>query len=126
IDADPERPVKGIPSTDAEKSRAEAVILLVQEHLAALGWPAPVLADSGNGYHLLYAIDLPADDGGTVERCLKALAAEFDTDAVKIDQTVFNPARICKLYGTAARKGDDHPARPHRVSRILEVPESWK
>jgi len=27
---------------------------------------------------------------------------------------VFNPARICKLYGTLSRKGDSTPERPHR------------
>jgi hypothetical protein len=41
---------------------------------------------------------------------------------VKIDQTVYNPARICKVPGTWARKGDDIPERPHRQSRLVEVP----
>lgn len=40
------------------------------------------------------------------------------------DQTVFNPARLWKLYGTTARKGDDLPERPHRLARLLHVPES--
>jgi hypothetical protein len=80
------------------------------------------LIDSGNGYYLLYRIDLPADDGGLVKRVLLALAQRFDTDAVKIDPAVFNPARICKVPGTWARKGDNTPERPHRESRLLEVP----
>ena len=50
--------------------------------------------------------DLPADDGGIVERILKALASRFDTDAVTIDTAVFNPSRITKVYGTVAKKGD--------------------
>jgi hypothetical protein len=57
-----------------------------------------------------------------VEGVLKALAARFDEEAVKIDQTVFNAARITKAYGTVVRKGDDLPERPHRLSRILDVP----
>ena len=32
----------------------------------------------------------------------------------------FNPARIWKLYGTLAAKGDPTPERPHRLSRLVE------
>ena len=39
---------------------------------------------SGNGVHLFYRIDLPADDGGLVERALQTLAARFNGDGVKI------------------------------------------
>jgi hypothetical protein len=81
-----------------------------------------MLADSGNGYHLLYRVDLPADDGGLVERILAALGERFDTPHAKIDRTVFNPARICKLPGTLARKGDSTADRPHRRAKLLEVP----
>ena len=43
-------------------------------------------------------------------------------DKVHLDSSVFNPARIWKFYGTLAAKGDSIPSRPHRVSRILEIP----
>jgi replicative DNA helicase len=122
IDADPVRPVEGIPSTDEEKAAALEVIQNIRQWLRSENWPEGILADSGNGFHGLYHIDLPADDGGLVERCLKALAKRFDTDRVKIDQKVFNPARICKLYGTFARKGDSTPERPHRQSCVIEAP----
>ena len=36
------------------------------------------------------------------------------------------PARITKLYGTMTRKGDHTPERPHRRSRILEIPDELK
>lgn len=121
VDADPVRDPL-VSSTAAEKAEAEAVALGVREHLRGRGWPDPVLADSGNGYHLLYRVDLPAADGGQVERLLRALAARFDTARVKIDQTVHNPARVCKLPGTLARKGDSTPDRPHRRARIVELP----
>jgi len=123
IDADPVRKAK-ISSTDAEKEAAQKLILDVREHLRGRRWPEPVLADSGNGYHLLYRIDLPADDGGTVKRLLNALGDRFDTAAVQIDRSVFNPSRVCKLYGTLARKGDSTKERPHRRARVLEVPSS--
>lgn len=87
---------------------------------------------SGNGAHLLFRLaDLPANDENKkmIKNFLEGLAQRFDTDAVKIDTTVFNPARIWKLYGTAARKGDPLPAgryreaRPHRQSYIYELGE---
>ena len=34
-----------------------------------------------------------------------------------------NPARVWKLYGTLAAKGDNLPEWPHRLSHILETPE---
>lgn len=121
IDADPIRDPL-VSATEAEKAEAKSVALDVREHLRGRGWPDPVLADSGNGYHLLYRIDLPAADGGLVERLLRALAARFDTPRVKIDQSVHNPSRICKLPGTMARKGDSTPDRPHRRAMVLEFP----
>ena len=105
------------------KDRRARVIRKTIEYLAQQGWPAGLLSDSGNGYHGIYRIDLPRDDGGIVERCLKALAHRFDTERAKIDQTVFNPSRICKMLGTMARKGDSIEFRPHRQAKILEVPE---
>jgi hypothetical protein len=52
IDADPVRP-SGISSTENEKSAAKGLILDVREYLVGRGWPEPVEADSGNGFHLL-------------------------------------------------------------------------
>jgi hypothetical protein len=125
LDADPVRPA-GIASTDAEHQAALDRTQAIAADLAALGWPSPIAADSGNGAHLLYRIDLAPDDGGLVKRCLEALAVRYDDDAVKIDRTVFNPSRIWKLYGTVAGKGDAAAAaigRPHRLARVLTAPE---
>jgi hypothetical protein len=78
IDFDPCRPA-GISATDAEKEAAYRKALEVRDFLTGLGWPAPVLADSGNGYHLIYRIDLPNDDDSTalVKAVLEALDAIF-------------------------------------------------
>jgi hypothetical protein len=123
VDVDPVRDAK-ISASDAEKALALAAAVQVRDHLHGLGWPGPVRGDTGNGAALFYAVDLPNDDASRVliERCLQALAARFDSDRVKIDQSVFNAARICKVPGTWARKGDDISERPHRPSRLLEVP----
>lgn len=122
VDCDAQRP-SGISSTDAEHTAASERAREIFVWLRERGWSDPIAADSGNGAHLLYAIDLPASDGGIVQRCLQALAAQFDDDTVKVDQKVFNPARIWKLYGTLACKGDNTPDRPHRMARILSKPE---
>lgn len=120
IDLDPVRP-SGISSTDQEHSFAVERAFQIREALRQEGWPDPIVGDSGNGAHLLYRVDLPASDNEMVKRCLQALAGRFDDDRVKIDQQVFNPARIWKLYGTVSRKGDSVAERPHRLSRILEA-----
>src|SRR5262245_30023658 len=78
--------------------------------------------------HLLYAVDLPNDDAATMllENVLKALAGRFNDGRVKVDQSVFNAGRVVKAYGTVARKGDDVPERPHRLSRILDMPHTME
>jgi hypothetical protein len=121
VDCDPKR-LAGISSSETEKALAHERALAIRDFLWGAVWPPPILADSGNGWHLLYRIDLPPDDGEVVKRCLHALAARFDDARVSIDTAVFNPARIVKLYGTMARKGDSTPERPHRFSRLVEIP----
>jgi hypothetical protein len=121
VDCDPKR-AGTVSSTDAEKELAHEKAFEVATYLESLGWPNPIIADSGNGWHLLYRIDLPADDGGLVARALKALSARFSDEAVDIDVKVGNASRICKLYGTLAAKGDHTAERPHRVSKIDSIP----
>ncbi len=127
IDCDPKRPAD-ISASDDEHAAALARAREIRTVLAEEGWPAPVFADSGNGAHLLYRVDLPNDEHATklldgVVLC--ALAARFSDAVVEIDRTVFNAARIVKAYGTVARKGDDlRDQRPHRLSRILDAPQA--
>jgi hypothetical protein len=122
IDADPIRPAE-ISASEVEHDAALGAARRIRAALAEPGWPEPLLADSGNGGHLLYLVELPRDDDGLVERVLAALAARFDDDRVRVDVKVYNPARIWKLYGTVACKGDHTPDRPHRLARILEAPK---
>ncbi len=121
IDSDPER-VSLISSTEAEHNQALEHSRAIRESLRQQGWPEPILGDSSNGGHLLYLVDLPPEDEPLLKRVLWGLAAKFDIPGVHIDKTVYNPARISKLYGTLACKGDDTSERPHRMSRILEAP----
>ncbi len=123
IDTDARRP-SGISASDAEHENALRRAAEIQAYLTGEGWPEPIVADSGNGGHLMYRIDQPVDDGGLIQRCLAALAARFDDEQVNVDTTVFNPSRIWKLYGTRACKGDSTPDRPHRLAKILSSPPS--
>ena len=54
----------------------------------------------------------------------RGAGCRFDDAAVKIDKSVFNAARIVKLHGTVANKGDDHPSAPWRLSKLRSVPDS--
>lgn len=128
IDVDPVRPA-GVSSTDAELAPALERARAVVEYLTSVGWPAPIQAMSSNGYHLLYRIDLPTDDGGLVKAVLAALADRFSDETVAVDRSVHNAARIVKVVGTVSRKGDDLRGvagledRPHRRSEIVAVPD---
>jgi hypothetical protein len=124
IDCDPTRPAE-ISSTDQEHGAALDRARAVRDHLTNQGWPRPLRADSGNGGHNIYRIDLAndAEAQNLLQNALKALAARFDDAAVTIDQAVSNASRISKIYGTAVRKGDHMPDRPHRLARILDAPD---
>lgn len=129
VDLDPVR-TAGISSSAAELEDAKALSKVVLQYMQNLGFEKPVIAASGNGYHLLYRIDVLNDEAKTgqalIAKCLKVLSMLFDSYKVKIDTTNSNPSRICKLHGTLAQKGTSTPERPHRMSRILEVPEEIK
>lgn len=127
IDLDPVRK-SGISSTDEEFKMAYERGEQITKHLRDIGFPAPIFACSGNGVHLLYAINLANTDENKalVQNCLKALAFLFGDEKVDVDQSVFNPARISKLYGTMAQKGANTKERPHRMSRILSAPKQME
>lgn len=124
LDFDPVRPAE-ISSSNGEHEAALARAREVQDFLREQGWPEGILADSGNGWHLLYRIDLPNDEEARIliERCLKTLAFLYSNESIALDVKVGNAARIWKVYGTLACKGDSIPDRPHRRAALLEVPE---
>jgi hypothetical protein len=121
MDFDPVRPA-GISSTDAEHEAALTRARDAKNWLVQQGWLDPILADSGNGAHLLYRIDLPNDktSQALIARVLQAVAQKFSDAMVKVDTDVSNAARIWKVYGTLACKGDSTLERPHRFARLLE------
>ena len=122
VDIDPKRSA-GISANDTEKAIAFDKAIEIQEGLASMGFPAPIVVDSGNGMQLLYRVNLPADDGGLVQRCLKALNP-CSNEKVHVDLGVHNAARICRLPGTKNCKGDETASRKHRVAEVLETPKN--
>jgi putative DNA primase/helicase len=125
IDPDPVRPAD-CSATFHEKLATRLTAINVRRWLSeAFGFPRPILADSGNGYHLLYRIDLPNDEPSTklVRAVLENIAERWDSAEVTIDRRVYDARRVTKLYGTLARKGPHSSDRPHRVSALLEIPD---
>lgn len=123
VDCDPTHPAD-VSATEDEKEEAARLMTAVAADLAARGWPGPVVIDSGNGWHLLYRIDLPNDrlSQQIVAACLRALAAKHNAPGATVDTKNHDAKRIAKLPGTMARKGPDLPDRPHRMARLAEVP----
>lgn len=123
IDIDPVRP-SGTSSSDVEICLAQAKANEVYTYMKKSGFEEPIAAMSGNGVHLLYYIGLETNSGNKelVKKCLMVLDMFFSDDKIKVDTANFNPARICKLYGTMAEKGSNTKERPHRMSRIIKAP----
>ncbi len=133
IDVDPYRPAE-IPSTDAElaaalKRRDRAVAYLV----SILGDGHHITGMSGNGGHALFRVDLTnnAESRALLKEIGDGMARMFsdpreegvqvyDPPRVGLDATVYNPARIWKLPGTIAIKGDSvpHLNRIHRRATV--------
>lgn len=124
IDIDPKRP-SDTNASDLEKKQAEKMMIRVGIFLRDMGFPQPLVADSGNGYHLLYKINLEPTDANRdlIKKFLNFLALQFDDEYVQIDTSVFNNSRICKLYGTHSRKGSNTDDRPQRISRFIRIPD---
>jgi P4 family phage/plasmid primase-like protien len=117
VDVDPPRPA-GTNSTDAEKQAAREQTEGVREYLKSRGWPEPMFCDSGSGWHLNCRVELPNDEGST--QLIRSALARLHQLFPMVDLGNFNPSRLCKLYGSWARKGEHSEERPWRRSRIVE------
>lgn len=127
IDVDPLRP-SGTSSTNEQLEKSKVTARNIYAWLRDRGWYDPVIALSGNGTHLLYKIALKNEPERKklVEKVLQTIGAFYSDSEMNIDLTTFNPSRVCKLYGTKARKGADTEKRPHRMSQIIYVPDQIK
>lgn len=125
IDIDPVRS-SGVSSSDEEKENAKRVATAVYNYLKDVGFSQPITCDSGNGWHLLYRVKLKNNEENKelVKNFLSALDMMFSDENATIDTSVFNASRITKLYGTLAKKGNNSKKRPHRESKILQIPQA--
>ncbi|MCH1973483.1 AAA family ATPase [Muricomes sp. OA1] len=125
IDLDPIRPT-GTSSTDEQIKKAKAKGNQIYKFLKDLGFNDPLFGFSGNGVHLLYRVYLDKSEEVTalMKKSLKTLDMLFTDAEIGIDMKNFNPARVCKLYGTLAQKGANTDARPHRMSYIIGSTEN--
>ena len=123
VDLDPKRS-SDTNSTDAEKQAARQVMTKVGIFLRDQGFESPIVADSGNGWHLYYAVKLANTDDNLqlVKDFLQVLDMLFSDDTTDIDTSVFNASRIVKVIGTRSNKGADTPDRPQRMSSFVKIP----
>ncbi len=123
IDIDPKRK-SGVSSSDEELALANKVSECVYQFLSNNGFPRPVLAMSGSGYHLMYpcCVAVSEESDVMIKDFLSVLNMLFSTPEVEIGTVVHNRARLTKLYGTTAKKGSNTPERPHRDSVIKYIP----
>ena len=123
LDFDPVRPT-GISSTDGEVESSKDTAANVIEWLSSIGWPEPLQASSGNGWHLMYRVDEPNDDATRIDFdcATKMLSSIFSDSKVSVDTTVSNASRIWKVYGTLSMKGSSTEERPHRIAKLEVLP----
>lgn len=124
VDLDPVR-AAGISSSDLELETAKDRGKSVKDWLMSLGWPEPIEACSGNGWHMMWRVDAPNDDDSRqiFEFALKMLAGIWSDDRVVVDTTVFNASRVWKIYGTISKKGSSTADRPHRIASLQGIPQ---
>jgi hypothetical protein len=125
VDIDPVRPAD-VSSSGEEYNAAWEVCCKIRGAMEIEHWPAPLVACSGNGWHLLYPYHSPNDaqHKEKVKELLAGLDQRLSDQKAKIDRTTFNASRIVRLWGTTARKGENTPERPHRTSFVVEMPTS--
>lgn len=123
LDFDPER-TSGTGSTEEQLKEAHKLARKVYDYLISEGFNEPIVCRSGNGFHLVLPIALKNDEASAklVDRFIKALDMMFSNEYVHVDTSVDNAARVCKLYGTYAKKGANTKERPWRMAKIVKVP----
>ena len=110
IDVDPQTD-KGGTARDALKTARDIRIFL-----ESMDWPPPAVISSGRGFHLVWAIDEPVDDGGLVKGLLELLDAWIGSDRVRVDPAMANPCQIRRIAGVVNHKTGIR-------SRVLRLPD---
>jgi hypothetical protein len=115
-------------ATEAEREAVREVACRILDYLSGKDWPAPLLIDTGNGFHLVYGVDLPNDvrsramSRALVSEFLKRLGEAFDTPGAAVERGMVAANARTRVPGTWNRKHDSTPDRPHRQVRIVHAP----
>lgn len=101
----------------------------IKTKLMSLGFPEPITVATGNGGCLFFSVKGFKNDKTTselIQNFLQSLADDFDSDNVKIDTKVFNPARLCRMPETYNRKGEERKKQGFRIAHIDDFPDKLK
>lgn len=122
LDIDPVRPAETC-ATPEQLLAAAKLAKELSDFLIGTGWSEPTVVCSGNGTHLYWVCDLPAESD-IPSRVLKALSNKFSTAQVKVDTTIGNAGRIMRCVGTWNTKGGLATAANHRLAAVASVGSS--
>jgi hypothetical protein len=128
VDIDPVKPTDvptDVSATEGEKQAAITKARQVEDFLKKLGWPEPMVIDSGNGVQLIFKIKLPSDSP-LVRQVLAVLHNRFTDDTAIIDKAVSAAKQLGRLPGTMNCKGPNTKERPHRMACIISTPAKMK
>jgi putative DNA primase/helicase len=115
-------------ASDAERDQLRKAADDVKKWVSNILGAHPLIADSGNGFHLCWNLRPNAftsltepneENQNTYKECLLAIKQRFDTESVEIDTSLSEPEQIIRLWGTHNRHDPETPGRPHRRSQIL-------
>lgn len=122
VDVDPVR-LSDTNSTNAQLFEAIKLAGKLRDALVACGAPEDALAlgESGNGAHLLVALDMPWSPEVKALRheFLSVLNAMHGTAEHKIDTTMADGARYIPAYGTKKKKAPHRADMPQRRSWLV-------
>ncbi|MGN9135196.1 hypothetical protein ACTNDG_07140 [Clostridium sp. HCP1S3_B4] len=127
IDLDPVREANTPASDEQVKAALSKASLIIEELIGdSYQFREPIIAMSGNGVHILFRVDMKNNEESKniVKAFLKTLAKKYNDNLINVDITVFNAARITKLYGTISVKGKDSEEYPYRRSHIIHNPNN--
>ena len=125
FDTDPVRPTNTPSSSEELVAALERRDQIRSEVFEPRGIPV-ICAMSGNGGHGLIRLPGYLNDDETqtkIKQLLDWLKETYSDDTVSVDSSIANPARIWKVYGTLACKGDNTPDAPYRRA-FVDLPNA--
>jgi hypothetical protein len=118
-------------ASDEERSAIEEAMQEARKWLSGILESEPLVADTGNGFHLIFKLQPFAADEramALLRECILAVKAKLEEPGLnlEVDTSVAEPEQLTRCYGTWNRKYPETPGRPQRQSKILSAPAKWK